>query len=1025
METSTTSTVEGTAIDVLIVTAVKDECDAVLKVNTGATPETEWEPWPACTCMELFVRSFETEKGLLRIGVTRAFGMGREQAVMAAAPLLGQYPSIRCLAMCGVCAGRRGDVNLGDVIIADRTWPYDAGKLIVMTDDQGRRIERFQGDMDLYRIHPSEWKQRAERFQPDSIAPWIAERPRSYEAQANWLLERLVKGEDPSKHADRKTQCPDYEPVLRQLWKVKWLDDGEQTLTEAGKKHIRRLMTLQPDGLRDDDPFKVVVGPIASGAPVVQDETIFDRLSESSAMRKVLGLEMETSAILALAYLERLNYAIVMKGVMDHADIFKSDNMKAFAARASAECLIAFLRQNMPPQRAAREQQPQQLQAPVGDFVGRKEEIDHLVQRLRLVADRGGAPIGIIRGMGGVGKTQLANKVAQQLAVTFPDAQLFIELRGTSETFLSSAQALQAVIRAFESLAPVSNDLSILRDLYRRCLNGKRALIVADDAHDAAQVESLLPLPVGCALLVTSRNRFELDGSVPLNLGTLRPADAEYLLQTICPRIGEDAPKLAKLCSYLPLALRLSAKLLASDDTQRILPYLRQLETARLVHLRDLDDPHASIKESLQLSYNALPSDARRILAQLSVFASSFDLTAAIAVVDGDATVEDTLRLLRSRNLLECDSTTFGYDFSALDPDLVEEEEIIRYSLHDLVREFATAQLTKEEQQQAAFRHAQYYVQVAEDVRYKLNSTGQRLEPLWQFDQESAHIDAGWNWALIQASTADTEDTDGLLIRYFSALADIARFRYDPRLNIIPRLEAWQQAARRLGQHRSEGDALNNLGNAYAHLGEPQRAIELYEQSLAICGVLGDRRIGGRTLMCLGNAYFQLGELSKAIDYYQQSLAIFREVGDHRGKAQTLGNLGNVYFQLGELSKAIDYYQQCLDISRVIDPRSESISLSNLGNAYRKLGEFSKAIDYYQRGLVTYRNLGYRHGESWFKWELGLIYEQQGDLAQAVELMQASADYKREIGDPNSEQARAYVNQLRQRLSANAEPAAK
>ena len=38
-----------------------------------------------------------------------------------------------------------------------------------------------------------------------------------------------------------------------------------------------------------------------------------------------------------------------MKAVMDHADPDKSDNFKAFAARASAECLIAFLRQHLPP----------------------------------------------------------------------------------------------------------------------------------------------------------------------------------------------------------------------------------------------------------------------------------------------------------------------------------------------------------------------------------------------------------------------------------------------------------------------------------------------------------------------------------------------------------------------------------------------------------------------------------------------------------------------------------------------------
>ncbi len=147
-------------------------------------------------------------------------------------------------------------------------------------DEQGKRTERFQGDMDLYRIHPPEWKQRAERFQPDPAAPWMMERPRSYEDQGDWLLERLARNEDPATHPDRKIKCPDWGAVLKQLWKVKQLEDGGLTLTDAGGKHIRRRTMLEPDGLREAGPFKVVVGPIASGAAVVQDPTIFERLSD-------------------------------------------------------------------------------------------------------------------------------------------------------------------------------------------------------------------------------------------------------------------------------------------------------------------------------------------------------------------------------------------------------------------------------------------------------------------------------------------------------------------------------------------------------------------------------------------------------------------------------------------------------------------------------------------------------------------------------------------------------------------------
>ncbi|MCU0654256.1 MAG: hypothetical protein MUF64_02880 [Polyangiaceae bacterium] len=338
---------DGELADVLIVTAVKDEWEAVLAVDTGAVPGSAWQKHSS-DGPEVVFRDFTTENATLRIAVIQSFGMGREHAAIAAAPLLERHPEIRCLAMCGVCAGKRGDVALGDVIVADRTWPYDAGKWNVSVDEQGQRIEHFQGDMEPYRIHPPEWRQQAERFQPDPAASWIGTRPRSYEEQGDWVLERLALDENPLTHPERRTKCPDWRQVLEQLWKVQRLEDGEINLTEVGRRHIRRRMTLEPDGLQANTPFKVVVGPVASGAPVVQDPTIFDRLAETAGMRKVVGLEMETSAILALAYLQKVPFAIVMKGVMDHADVFKSDNMKAFAAQASAECLVEFLRKQFP-----------------------------------------------------------------------------------------------------------------------------------------------------------------------------------------------------------------------------------------------------------------------------------------------------------------------------------------------------------------------------------------------------------------------------------------------------------------------------------------------------------------------------------------------------------------------------------------------------------------------------------------------------------------------------------------------------
>src|SRR5262249_44460224 len=129
-----------------------------------------------------------------------------------------------------------------------------------------------------------------------------------------------------------------------------------------------------------------------------------------------------------------------------------------------------------------------------------------------------------------------------RIAPAFPDAQFLIELRGASSNPLTPEQALQTIIRVFEPEARLPDELGQLQTLYRSLLTGRRALILADDAKDAMQVRPLLPSP-GCALLVTSRNRFSLPGMVALDVGTLPPVEAARLLVSICQRIGAHAPE--------------------------------------------------------------------------------------------------------------------------------------------------------------------------------------------------------------------------------------------------------------------------------------------------------------------------------------------------------------------------------------------------------------------------------------------------------------------------------------------------
>jgi tetratricopeptide (TPR) repeat protein len=640
-----------------------------------------------------------------------------------------------------------------------------------------------------------------------------------------------------------------------------------------------------------------------------------------------------------------------------------------------------------------------QLRAAVSDFVGREHECEQIVQALSRAIERGAGAIGAIRGLGGIGKTELAYTVAQRLVPFYPDAQLVVELRGTSGQPLSPEQTIQRIIRAIEPQAMLPDDLSGLQMLYRSLLAGKRVLMLADDARDAAQVRPLLP-PPGSVLLITSRQRFSLPGMVALDLGML--PQAEQMLLAICPRIGTRATQLAQLCGALPLALRVSAGLLDSDATRQVDRYIQALsgERARLAHLRDPDDPDVNVEASLALSYDSLDTPIQSALCQLSAFPASFDRSAAAAVVALPAlasaeALENVLSALYRRSLLE-------YDLAA-----------DRFALHDLVRVFAAARLTDAADLQ--LRYAHHYVGVAQTAEAYYAEGNDQVRGLALFDQERVHIDAAWAWVQQQALS---QSTDELILAYALATTYIGNLRYDKWHERIPQLEAAVAAARRQGAHDREGRLLNNLGLAYAVLGDIHQALGLYEQALAIAQQSGDRGGEGNALGNLAGAYADLGETEQAIAHFERSLAIKRETRDRRGEANTLNNLGLAYADLGAIDRAVEYYQQALAIAYELGDRQvEGIALGNLANSYAAQEERQRAIEYYDRSLVIKQEIGDRRGVANSSWDLGLLLAEQGDLERAAALMQICVDFEREVNHPDAEKDAAQLEEVRRRLS--------
>ena len=162
--------------------------------------------------------------------------------------------------------------------------------------------------------------------------------------------------------------------------------------------------------------------------------------------------------------------------------------------------------------------------------------------------------------MGGVGKTALATVLAHRLKDRYPDAQLFLNLRGADPERrppVAPVEAMRSIIHYVRPEARLPEEFDALAPTCRSVLqeNNHRILLLLDNAGDADQVKPLLP-PANCLLLITSRQQFKLPGLESRCVGCLAPKQSEELLLKLAPRLEDQAATAAELCGHSRWHLR-------------------------------------------------------------------------------------------------------------------------------------------------------------------------------------------------------------------------------------------------------------------------------------------------------------------------------------------------------------------------------------------------------------------------------------------------------------------------------------
>ena len=659
-----------------------------------------------------------------------------------------------------------------------------------------------------------------------------------------------------------------------------------------------------------------------------------------------------------------------------------------------------------------------QLPWDVPGLVGRDEEISRLLD----AGARDCPGIWVIDGLGGVGKTALAVHVGHLLADRFPDGQFYLDLRGfdvRQPPVLPSA-ALSHFLHALgvdERRQPTAEDE--LGALFRSTLSGKGALVVLDNAASAEQARALLPGTAGCLVLITSRNLLSgltaRDGASRITLRSLDPGSATALLARIIgpelARRGPDAPgDLARLCGFLPLALRIAAERARMEGTS-IASLMAGLagERGRL-DLLTTDDESTSVRAVFSWSYRGLEPRVAGFFRLLALHPGSHFTVQGAAVLAG--TSDQEARHLMNR---------------LVSAHLIERYAPDRFHFHDLMRDYAAERATADEPQaklRASIRRLVHWylaAAVAADRqisphRYRAGlddcATDHELPPLASYREAVDWCDAELDTLVATVRLASTWGEHGLAWRLAWAMVGYLDLRrpWDAWLTTH---QIGLQAARKAGDALGEAAILTSLGLAYYYPRLFTEAEDCYQEAQRLWAQLGDRRGGANIINAIANIRLEMRRLDEAVELYEQALALSAVIGDRRCEGVVLSNLAEAYCELGRFAEVLQYAPAAIEAARdTRNQRAEVLSLCQLARAISATRGIAEADGHFSRAIELARAADDRHAEAWTLDYLGTALMQARRCMEALVAWQGALARFEELRDPQAVSVRARLSAL-------------
>ncbi len=683
-------------------------------------------------------------------------------------------------------------------------------------------------------------------------------------------------------------------------------------------------------------------------------------------------------------------------------------------------------------------------------FAGR----DGIAEDLRTKLKSGEATaITAVHGLGGIGKTTLAQKLANDLYAdgTFSTVLWSNVTRSADPVALLTSWAYYGDPKFTAADTPL-HDLpyrvkALLDDVINERCEG-RVLVVLDDIWDSSKSAAKLlreACPNGATVLVTTRSEgiaIDLCGENKLQLKKMAADEGVALLQSYL--ITNDKMSLTRLSEALgghPLGLTLAVRriLKARNQVQALADHTRCYETGILAgsSFADLKLEQGETKEdnltvALAYSYDDLSESDQWHFRQLGILANDkpFPIGALAAIWDVETNkAEEICDCLRLLSLIEADDTGLEW-----------------YSQHPLLRAYAQALLKTSGETEAAFgRYTDFVIQ---EVEQFWDLTDLTLRGWWQVDTLLPHIQALGDlyhgiFFIKDKTLKDIEEK--MLDFFYISIPYIVNHR------ILHRPE-WLEVGLILSERQNNSDLkstfLNSLGVYYAQSGDKKKALTYYLQARKLIknedhlsmllNNIGriyddfkqyDKALGyfkeslnyGNTVNLnrahaynnMGLIYEKTNQPQRALKQYRKALGLSSE--DNFTKATILHNIGCWYLNQNDFNKSQKYLTNALNLRQVVrDDRGTGTTLEGLGHIHlRKYpSDPNKALNYYNESLGLKQKSGDKIYISVAHFNIAQAYQQMGELEQAIYHMEQCVNLDRETGHPDLEEDQKILNSL-------------